>query len=407
MQNTPLSNRLHIGIFGRRNVGKSTLINALTGQETAIVSELPGTTTDPVYKAMEVHDIGPLVLIDTGGIDDEGIVGEKRVKKAFRVLDKSDMSLLVVDKETGLTEHDDRFLGEAKKRGIPVIVVINKTDISGKNGELAASLLARKMPVVEISALNRTGMAELREEIKETAPDDFERKIILKDLLSPQALVIIVAPLDIEAPKGRLKLPQVQTIRDILDADCTTMVVKEDALEATLANLKKRPGLVVTESQVFDKVAKILPRDIPMTSFSILYARYKGDLEAMVAGARALDSLTRDSRILIAEACTHHPIGDDIGRSVIPALLGKRLGCPPEDLKIDHISGYDFPDDLGGYGLVIHCGGCMLNRRDMTHRINVARESRTPITNYGILIAYCHGILGRSLEIFGIRPDRT
>lgn len=403
MQNTPLSNRLHVGIFGRRNVGKSTLINALTGQDIAIVSDIPGTTTDPVYKAMEVHGLGPLVLIDTGGIDDEGVIGSMRVKKAFWILNKSDINLLVIDKEAGITEHEERFLEEVKKRGTPAVVVINKADISSKNGELAAWLADRKTPFVEISALKKTGINNLREKIREAAPDDFERKIILRDLLSKHDMVLIVAPLDIEAPKGRLKLPQVQTIRDTLDTDCATMILKEDALEAALANLKKKPRLVITESQVFDTVAKILPDDVPLTSFSILYARYKGNFEALVTGAKTIDGLTADSPILIAEACTHHPIGEDIARVVIPDLLKRRLKCAAEDLHIDYAAGYDFPEDLNGYKLVIHCGGCMLNRREMIYRINAAQKAGVAVTNYGIFIAYCHGILERSLKIFEIK----
>lgn len=325
MQETPRANRLHIGIFGRRNVGKSTLINALCNQDVAIVSEVPGTTTDPVYKAMEIHEVGPVVLIDTGGIDDEGELGSMRVDKTYKALNKTDVSLLLVDKELGFSEYEEIFLKEVKKRNIPALVVINKIDVWSENGSIVKEIEKKNLEHVEISALKKVNIEKLRKKIIELTPDDFERKIILKDLLSPSDLVLIVAPLDIEAPKGRLKLAQVQTIRDILDNNCSTVLVKEDELKNILDTLKQKPKLVITESQVFDKVAKTLPEDIPLTSFSILYARYKGDLNLLIDGVKQIDNLKNDDKILISEACTHHPIGDDIGRVIIPDLLKSKL----------------------------------------------------------------------------------
>ncbi len=401
MQNTPLSNRLHIGIFGRRNAGKSTLINAITGQEIAIVSEVPGTTTDPVYKAMEIHDIGPVVVIDTGGIDDEGTIGRQRVEKAYKILNKTDVALLVVDKDAGFTAHEENFLKETKKRQIPAIVVLNKFDTGRDIKALEALCTEKKYSYVKVSALNKTGIVDLRGKIVELSPDDFERKMILKDILSPSDVALIVAPLDIEAPKGRLKLPQVQTIRDILDSDCTAIVLKEDELERMLAQLTVKPKLVIAESQVFAKVNAVLPKDILLTSFSALYARYKGDLDALAEGALHIASLKAGDKVLIAEACTHHPIGDDIGRVVIPNLLNARFADTGKKLKIDYCAGYDFPENVSDYKLVIHCGGCMLNRREMVYRINTAKKAGVPITNYGIVIAYASGILGRIIEPFG------
>lgn len=403
MQKAPLSNRLHIGIFGRRNAGKSTLINALTSQDIAIVSDIPGTTTDPVYKAMEIHDIGAVVLIDTGGIDDEGLIGKKRVEKAYKVLNKTDIALLVIDKTCGLSDYEEKFIKEVKARNVPVIVVINKTDMPVDNPQLLASLVSRKLMYIQVSALTKQGIDELRGKIVENAPDDFERKAILSDLLAPSDLVVMVAPLDMEAPKGRLKLPQVQTIRDILDSECSTLVLKENQLKETLDNLKVKPKLVITESQVFDKVKSILPQDIMLTSFSVLYARYKGDLGILAEGAYAIEKLKPGDRVLIAEACTHHPIGDDIGKVVIPNFLNSRFKDPADKLIIDYATGYDFPDDLSAYSLIIHCGACMLNRREAMHRINSARGHSVPITNYGILLAYMAGILDRVIEPFCVQ----
>jgi len=400
MRGTPVSNRLHIGIFGKRNVGKSTLINSLTGQDVAIVSEVPGTTTDPVNKAMEIHDIGPVLITDTGGIDDEGLIGDMRVEKAYKVLNKTDISLLVIDKDSGLGEYEEKFLKEIESRRIPGLVVVNKIDISQKNGELSEFLKSRKLNYIEVSALNKTGMDSLRQRIVKMVPDDFERKTILSDLLKPGSLVVIVAPLDMEAPKGRLKIPQVQAMRDLLDINCSTIMVKENGLKALLKSLKQKPNLIITESQIFAKAKDVLPEDILLTSFSILYARYKGDLGILANGVKYIDKLKSGDKILIAEACTHHPIGDDIGRVLIPGLLNKRL--KNKNIKIDYCAGFDFPNDLKDYKLIVHCGGCMLNRREMIHRINSAREVSVPTTNYGMVIAHCNGMLEKALKPFGI-----
>jgi len=400
MNKTPLSNRLHVGIFGKRNAGKSTLMNALTAQEIAIVSDKPGTTTDPVYKAMELHDLGPMVMIDTGGIDDEGPLGELRVKKAYQVLHKTDVAILVAEAAEGFSEYEERFIQEVRTRKIPLIVALNKTDLQVPADDFVRGLKQKEMTVVSVSALKKTGMEELRREIVQASPEDFERKVILNDLLDPGDLALIVAPLDIEAPKGRLKLPQVQTIRDILDSHCSALVVKETEVEKTLAMLTQKPKLVITESQVFAQVAAVIPEDILLTSFSVLYARYKGDLEPLAEGARAVETLMPGDKILIAEACTHHPVGDDIGRVVIPNLLRKRMAEKGGTVEIDYCAGYDFPDRLDGYKMIIHCGGCMLNRREMTYRIQAAVERGIAITNYGIFIAYLSGIGERVLKPF-------
>lgn len=396
MNKTPLSNRLHIGIFGKRNTGKSTLINAITGQEIAIVSDMPGTTTDPVYKAMEIHDIGPVVIIDTGGIDDSGKIGEMRVKKAYKILNKTDIALLVVERLGLMGEYELNFIKETKARGVPFIVVINKVDEGDVEEKLLFEMQMKKINHVCVSALENYGITELRGKIVELVPDDYERKSILKDILSPGDIILMVAPLDMEAPKGRLKIPQVQTIRDILDTDCSALMVKEDELETALYNLKIPPRLVIAESQVLDYAGKILPESIPFTTFSILYARYKGDLDLLAGGARHIDSLKPGSKILIAEACTHHPIEGDIGRVVIPKLLNARFN----GLVIDHAAGYDFPCDVSKYSLVIHCGGCMLNRREMISRIGCAVNAGVPMTNYGIFLAYMHGMLDRVIMPF-------
>lgn len=403
MNKTPLSNRMHIGIFGRRNAGKSTLINAITGQDIAIVSEIPGTTTDPVYKAMEIHDIGPVVIIDTGGIDDEGAIGKMRVEKAYKILNKTDVALLVVDKSVGFGIHEERLLEETKKRRIPAIVVINKEDVPGAGAGVEGICKDKKYSYIGVSALKKTGISELRGKIVDLSPDDFERKMILKDILSPSDTVVLVAPLDIEAPKGRLKLPQVQTIRDILDSDCNAIVLKEGELENMLANLKVKPKLVIAESQVFANVNKMLPADIMLTSFSALYARYKGDLETLTAGVKSVSALKSGDKVLIAEACTHHPIGDDIGRVVIPNLLNSQFKATGGKINIEYCAGYDFPENVKDYKLIVHCGGCMLNRREMVNRINIAKSAGVPITNYGIIIAYFSGILDRIVEPFGIK----
>lgn len=397
MNQTPLSNRIHIGIFGRRNAGKSTLINAITGQEIAIVSDLPGTTTDPVYKAMEIHGLGPVVIIDTGGIDDSGKVGEMRVKKAYKILGKTDIALLVADKDQPLGEYEHHFIKEVGARGVPLLVVVNKIDAGAPNDLLLNELTTKKINHICVSALESTGINELRRMIMELTPDDFERKSILHDILEPGDLVMMVAPLDMEAPKGRLKLPQVQTIRDIMDSDCSVIMTKETDLERTLNNLKSPPRLVIAESQVLGDVAKRLPANMPLTTFSVLYARYKGDLNTLAEGVRRINSLKPGAKVLIAEACTHHPIGDDVGKVVIPGWLNTRFG---DNLSIDHAAGYDFPNDVSNYSLIIHCGGCMLNRREMVNRIHTAETAGVAITNYGMFLAHMNGLLDRVIAPF-------
>ncbi|MFA5144483.1 MAG: [FeFe] hydrogenase H-cluster maturation GTPase HydF [Candidatus Omnitrophota bacterium] len=397
MDKTPLSNRMHIGIFGRRNTGKSTLINAITGQDIAIVSDLPGTTTDPVYKAMEIHDIGPVVVIDTGGIDDSGKVGDMRVKKAYKILNKADVALLLVERSGCLGDYELNFIKETKARGIPLLVVVNKTDEGSVDAGLLEGLSSKKINYVCVSALKGSGVVELRKKIVELSPDDYERKTILKDMLLPGDLVLMVAPLDMEAPKGRLKLPQVQAIRDILDNDCSVMMVKEEGLGKTLGSLKSHPQLIITESQILDKVGKTVPKDIPLTTFSVLYARYKGDLDVLVEGASHIDKLKPGAKVLISEACTHHPVGDDIGRVVIPEWIKSRF----PGVIVEYVSGYDFPADLSSYALVIHCGGCMLNRREMMSRIAYAQAAGVPITNYGMFLAHMNGMLEKVIAPFG------
>lgn len=396
MNRTPLSNRLHIGIFGRRNTGKSTLINAITGQDLAIVSDSPGTTTDPVYKAMEIHGIGPVVIIDTGGIDDFGKIGEMRVKKAYKILNKTDVALLVVERSQTLGEYERGFLKTVKAKGIPVLTVVNKSDEGPVENMLSEELSSLKLEYLCVSALNRNGIDALRSRIAALAPEDYERKTILRDMIRPGDFVLIAAPMDIEAPKGRLILPQVQTIRDILDSDCCVLTAKETELGQALDILKSPPHLIVTDSRVLKNVAEKVPADIPLTTFSILYARYKGDLGVLAAGICHIDKLKPQDKVLISEACTHHPIGDDIGRVIIPGWLKTLV----PDIVVEHAAGYDFPSDVSGYSLVIHCGGCMLNRRAMMNRLGIASEACVPITNYGMVLARMHGLLDRVMRPF-------
>lgn len=396
MNKTPLSNRLHIGIFGRRNTGKSTLINAITGQDLAIVSDSPGTTTDPVYKAMEIHDVGPVVIIDTGGIDDFGKIGEMRVKKAYKILNKTDVALLVVERSQKLGEYERGFIKTVKAKGIPVLAVVNKSDEGPVENILLEELASLKLEYLCVSALNRDGIDALRSKIAALAPEDYERKTILRDMIFPGDLVFIVAPMDMEAPKGRLILPQVQTIRDILDSDCSVLTAKESEMEQALGLLKSPPRLIVTDSRVLKGVAEKVPADIPLTTFSILYARYKGDLGVLAAGIGHMDKLKPNDKVLIAEACTHHPIGDDIGRVIIPGWL-KTLY---PGIIVEYAAGYDFPSDVSGYSLVIHCGGCMLNRRAMMNRLGTAAKENVPVTNYGMVLARMYGLLDRVMNPF-------
>ncbi|MHB2153812.1 [FeFe] hydrogenase H-cluster maturation GTPase HydF [Calditrichota bacterium GD2] len=396
MRNTPQSIRLHIALFGRRNVGKSSLINALTGQNLSIVSETPGTTTDPVLKAMELLPFGPVVFIDTAGIDDRGALGQQRVEKTLKMIDRCDVAVLVIDNRWD--HYESELLKRLQTQRIPTIVVFNKSDQHPPDLNLVRKLERQKIPWVKTSATSNEGINALKEQIMRLAPDKSQiQPTIIGDLIHPGALVVLVTPIDLEAPAGRLILPQVQTIRDILDHDAFCLVVKERELKYALAQLKNPPALVVTDSQAFLKVAADTPQNVPMTSFSILFARLKGDLTVFVQGALAIERLKPNSHILIAEACTHHVVGDDIGRVKIPRWLRQYVGAP---LNFTHVQGQDFPEDLSPFDLVIHCGGCTINRRLMQSRILKCKEAGVPITNYGVTIAYSLGIFERALQIF-------
>ena len=394
LNNTPASERLHIGIFGKRNAGKSSLINALTGQSLAIVSDVKGTTTDPVLKSMELLPLGPVVIIDTPGLDDEGALGNLRIQKAYQMLNKTDIAVLVVDASVGMTKEDERIFDRIKDKEIPYVVVMNKADLIDKD---ALSLHSEN--AFFVSALANKGIYELKEKIASLIPHDNNQKVIVGDLIHPLDFIILVVPVDKAAPKGRLILPQQQTIRDILDHGAVSIVVKDTDLKETLDKLGQKPALVITDSQVFGKVAKDIPKDIPLTSFSILFARYKGNLKTVVNGARALDSLEDGDTILISEGCTHHRQCGDIGTEKLPKMLMKHSG---KKLNFEFTSGTEFPLDLSSYKLIIHCGGCMLNEREMTYRLKCAKDAEIPMTNYGTAIAYMTGILDRSIEIFDL-----
>jgi [FeFe] hydrogenase H-cluster maturation GTPase HydF len=395
MHETPRGGRLHIALFGRRNAGKSSLINALTGQDLAIVSPVAGTTTDPVYKSMEILPIGPVVLIDTAGLDDEGELGEKRVAKSLAVLAKADLVLLVIDPRQGMGELELGLIDSARQRQLPVIIVINKIDLLPENCTINISV--PDIPRVQLSALTGRGINELKQTMVKMAPRDWTAPTIAGDLVPPGELALLVVPIDLAAPRGRLILPQVQTIRDLLDHDCLAMVVKERELKAAFSRLQKPPALVITDSQVFLKVDADTPPGVPMTSFSILFARYKGDLATLVSGALAVEDLQPGDRVLIAEACTHHRVADDIGTVKIPRWLRQ---CVGGELHFEWSSGIELPANLDRYKLIVHCGGCMINRREMLSRIMAARAAGVPIVNYGVLIAYMHGILRRALAPF-------
>jgi len=394
MHKTPKGLRLHIGIFGRRNVGKSTLLNALTGQSVSIVSDTPGTTTDPVEKPMELLPIGPVLFIDTAGIDDMGALGHQRIKRTERIIDRTDLAILVTEvNQWG--EFEEKLANEFCKKEIPFLVVFNKADTISSDG---FNFSKYKYRYALISAKHNEGIERVKQLLIELTPAEyFQPTRIVGDLTPPGELVILVVPIDLEAPKGRLILPQVQTIRDILDADSYCMVVKERELRDALDRLNRPPGLVVTDSQAFLKVAGDVPDEIPLTSFSILFARYKGDLEEFVRGVSTIDKLQSGDKVLIAEACSHHQIGEDIGTVKIPRWIRQYTGAK---LEFRHVRGSDFPDELSEYKLVIHCGSCMWNRREMLSRIYKCKESGVPITNYGITIAYSLGIIERALEPF-------
>lgn len=394
---TPKSFRLHIGLFGRRNVGKSSLLNALTQQEVSIVSEIAGTTTDPVEKPMELLPLGPVLFIDTAGIDDVGALGEKRIKKTVGVFDRTDLGIIVSSsQEWG--EFEEQILQQLQEREVPVIIVLNKADLQTAKSCMLNSFSASQLPVVETSVVTNQGISKLRQTILKSAPDDFiNRPSIVADLVGPGEAAVLVVPIDKEAPKGRLILPQVQSIRDLLDGDSFCMVVKERELREALSRFNKPPKLVVTDSQAFLKVAADTPPDIPLTSFSILFARHQGDLTEMVRGAMAIDQLKAGDRVLIAEACSHHPIGEDIGTVKIPRWLTQYVGG---QLQFDHARGRDFPANVADYKLIIHCGACMWNRREMLSRLIKARQVGVPLTNYGLTIAYSLGIFERALQPF-------
>lgn len=391
LNDTPSGERVHIGFFGRRNAGKSSVVNAVTGQELSVVSDVKGTTTDPVTKAMELLPLGAVVIIDTPGFDDEGALGELRVKKTKQILNRTDIAVLVIDSTVGMTETEHQFVRLFKEKNIPYVIAYNKSDILNKSvsGENEIS----------VSAVDKTNIHELKEKIAALVRTDNSGKRIVGDLISEEDVIVLVTPIDEAAPKGRIILPQQQTLRDILDAGAIAAVTKEFQLEATLKKLSSKPKMVITDSQAFAMVSKIVPEDIPLTSFSILMARYKGFLETAVAGAAAIPMLKDGDSVLISEGCTHHRQCGDIGSVKLPALLKKTTG---KNLNICLTSGREFPKDLSPYSLVIHCGGCMLNEREVTYRRKTAEDQEVPFTNYGIALAYMNGILKRSLEIF---PD--
>lgn len=394
---TPSSERVHIGIFGKRNAGKSSLINAITGQNLAIVSEAKGTTTDPVYKAMELLPLGPVMIIDTPGIDDEGVLGSLRIQKAYQVLNKTDIALVIIDAAVGPSAEDLRLIKRINAKKIPLLIVINKCETINEDKKTAYQALLPNGKLLFVSAEQKLNIFELKEAIAQTVPADENKAQIVADLLSPSDFVVLVVPIDSAAPKGRLILPQQQTIRDILKADAAAIVVKENELTNTLQNLGKRPKLVITDSQVFKKVAAETPADILLTSFSILFARYKGNLQTAVQGVTALENLEDGDKILVGEGCTHHRQCDDIGTVKLPRWIKEYTGKNPEFI---FTSGTEFPLDLSPYKMIIHCGACMLNEREMQYRIKCAVDQNIPFTNYGITIAYINGILKRTVEPF-------
>lgn len=397
---TPNANRLHIALFGKRNSGKSSLINALTGQDTALVSDTPGTTTDPVQKAMEIHGIGPCLFIDTPGFDDEGELGNRRIERTWKAVEKTDIALLLCAggssaEETGEPDFTEElhWLEQLKAKNIPTILLINKADIRKNTASLAIRIKETfgSQPI-PVSAKEKTGIELIRQAILEKLPEDFDQQSIAGNLVTEGDLVLLVMPQDIQAPKGRLILPQVQTMRELLDKKCLIMNCTTDKLRETLQALSRPPKLIITDSQVFKTVYEQKPEESRLTSFSVLFAGYKGDIRYYVKSASAIGSLTESSRVLIAEACTHAPLSEDIGRVKLPHLLRKRIG---EKLSIDIVAGTDFPQDLTPYSLVIHCGACMFNRKYVLNRIERARLQNVPMTNYGVAIAFLNGILNQ------------
>ncbi|NMC70000.1 MAG: [FeFe] hydrogenase H-cluster maturation GTPase HydF [Myxococcales bacterium] len=397
MNRTPKGMRWQIGFFGRRNVGKSSLLNALTRQRVSIVSDVAGTTTDPVEKPMELLPIGPVLLIDTAGIDDVGALGAQRVERTRRIFDRVDLGIVVAaGSEWG--EYEDQILSELVSRGTPAIVVFNKSDLGEPRRAVLEKLAGLGVPHIRTVASRDEGLLDLREALIRAAPDELiNAPAIVGDLVPPGELALLVVPIDLEAPKGRLILPQVQAIRDLLDHEAGCLVVKESGLRDALARLRRPPALVVTDSQAFRKVAAETPQEVPLTSFSILFARFKGDLSDLVLGTIGIERLRPGDKVLVAEACTHHPIGDDIGRVKIPGWLNGRVGGA---LEFVHVQGHDFPEDLAPYRLVVHCGACVANRREVLSRLVRCRRAGVPMTNYGLAIAWSLGIFERALAPF-------
>jgi len=399
MNNTPRGNRLHIALFGRRNAGKSSLINALTNQQVAIVSEIAGTTTDPVYKAMEILPLGPVMMIDTAGLDDSGELGKMRIAKSLEVLAKTDLALLVIDAQTGVGALEEEVAKLCQEKKITLIGVINKIDKLAMDVTTQANIKGqlRIENIVTVSALTKSGISELKISMVQNAPAHFDNQTIVGDLINPGDTAVLVTPIDLAAPKGRLILPQVQVIRDILDCDAMAYVVKERELKECIANLKKKPRIVITDSQAFLKADGDTPRDVLLTSFSILFARYKGNLEVLVEGAKALLALEPGDKVLMSEGCTHHRVEDDIGTVKLPRWIRQFVGG---EIQFEWSSGMTFPRDLSQYKVVVHCGACMLNRREMLARILEAQEHGVAIVNYGVAIAALQGILPRALSPF-------
>ncbi|MDO4288178.1 MAG: [FeFe] hydrogenase H-cluster maturation GTPase HydF [Eubacterium sp.] len=391
LNNTPAADRIHIGIFGRRNAGKSSVINAITDQNLAIVSEVKGTTTDPVLKTMELLPLGPVMIIDTPGLDDVGELGALRIQKAYQILNKTDIAVLIVDGTLGMTPEDEAILARIKDKKIPWVIVMNKLDMVSPPEKTIDK------DTIWVSAKTGENIYELKELIASHAPVEDPSHRIVGDLLAPLDFVVLVVPIDKAAPKGRLILPQQQTIRDILEAGAVPIVVRDTELSDTLAKLGQAPRMVITDSQAFALVSKVTPEAVPLTSFSILFARYKGLLSAAVEGARLLDRLEDGDRVLISEGCTHHRQCDDIGTVKLPRMVKAFTG---KDLTFEFTSGTEFPLDLAGYRLIIHCGGCMLNDREMRYRLKCAQDAGIPMTNYGIVMAHIQGILERSIDVF-------
>lgn len=396
LADSPNANRLHIALFGKRNSGKSSLINALTGQDTALVSDTPGTTTDLVSKAMEIQGIGPCLFIDTPGFDDEGELGEMRISRTLKAIEKTDIALLLCGEgnnnpQPDLTDEELHWIKQLKEKNIPVILLLNKVDIR-KNAEELATIIEQQCSIrpLLVSAKEKIGIEQIRQAILEKLPSDFGQQSITGELVRENDLVLLVMPQDIQAPKGRLILPQVQTIRELLDKKCLVVSCTTDKFPQTLQALSRPPKLIITDSQVFKTVYEQKPKESKLTSFSVLFAGFKGDIQYYVESAAAIESLTESSRVLIAEACTHAPLSEDIGRVKLPRLLRKRIG---EKLQIDIVAGTDFPQDLTPYSLVIHCGACMFNRKYVLSRIERAREQNIPMSNYGVAIAFLMGIL--------------